>query len=37
MTLRDRGDLDGQAVWLRIMAAVETVLATAPPAGQRVQ
>ena len=26
----DRGDMDGRAVWLRILAAVETLLATAP-------
>ena len=26
----DRGDMDGRAVWLRIMAAVETLLVTAP-------
>ena len=26
----DRGDLDGRAVWLRIVAAVETLFATAP-------
>ena len=30
MTRLDRGDLDGRAVWLRIMAAVETLLAEAP-------
>lgn len=32
--LLDRGDLDGYAVWKRILKAVEVLLADAPEAGQ---
>ena len=34
--LMERGDLDGRAVWLRIMKAVEELLAKERPEGAKV-
>jgi len=34
--LLDAGDMDGQAVWKRILAAVEELLAKEPPEGAKV-
>ncbi len=35
-TMLDRGDMDGKAVWLRIIKAVEELLRKCPPAGANV-
>ncbi len=34
--LMERGDLDGRAVWLRILKAVEELLAKERPEGARI-
>ena len=34
--LLDKGDLDGRAVWVRILAAVEELLSKERPEGVRV-
>lgn len=34
--LLDQGDLDGERVWLRILKAVEELLAKQPGPGQKV-
>jgi len=32
----DAGDMDGQAVWKRILAAIEELQSKEPPEGERV-
>ncbi len=32
----ERGDMDGKAVWLRVVKAVEELLRKCPPAGAKV-
>jgi len=36
-TLLEAGDIDGQAIWKRILAAVDELLLEAPPRGAGVQ